>query len=328
MSNSTLAAIKKKVRRLTASPSVNQLSESDLEDYIDTFYEIDLPSHLKTWNLHDKMVFYTKPNEDEYAFDTSLYHAVVPPIYIDGYQCFYSNSREEFFRIYPKVTTEQTGSTGDGTTGPYTFTLNSLPVLKRHVTLSVIDTNDDTLTVYDVPSALDNNEGALVDSSDNTTERGTINYVTGAISVTWSNTIPATESIDARFVSYQASRPSAVLFFKDYFVLRPIPDKAYRVEVEVYQKPSQLLSSDDHSGSNAPDVNQWWQYIAFGAAIKILQDRQDMESIQNLMPFFKEQENLILYRTATQQAPERTSTIYTQQLKYPVGGNFGGGSGL
>ncbi len=325
MSDSTLARIKKKVRRLTASPSQNQLTDADLEDYIDTFYEQDFPSHLKVWNLHDKLEFFTVPNEDQYAFDTDLYHAVIPPVYIDGYQSFYSQSREEFFRIYPKLSTEQTGPSGDGSAGPYTFTLNATPVLKRQVTLSVTDTSGATLSASDVPDPLNNNLGTWIDNDTGLALGGSIDYVSGAVSITWTNTIASTETTDVRFNSYQANRPAGMLFFSNYFILRPVPDKVYRVVVDVYKKPSQLLSANDHSATNTPDVEQWWQYIAFGAAIKVLQDRQDMESIQNIIPFFKEQEALVLYRTATQQGPERTATIYTDQMQFPVGNRAFGG---
>jgi len=319
MSLSTLLQIKKKVRRLTASPSPNQLSESDLEDYIDIFYDQDFPSHLKTWNLRNKLEFYTVANEDQYSFDTDLYHSVMPPVYIDGYESFFSSSRDEFFRIYPKINTEQTGPAGDGSAGPYSFTLSSIPVLKRQVTLSVVDTSGVTQIAYDQPQALDNSVGDWIDNATGLPLTGSINYVTGACTITWTNTIASTETINIKTSAYTAGRPSGMLFFNDYFVLRPVPDKVYRVSVEVYQKPSQLLSANDHSDSNVPNIKQWWQYIAFGAAIKVLQDRQDMESIQNLMPFFKEQEALVLYRTATQQADERTATIFTSHLQLPVG---------
>lgn len=326
MSLSTLQQIKTKVRRLTGNPSTNQLSEADLEDYIDTFYEQDFPSHLKTWNLHDTFEFFTEANEDEYPFDTSLYHAVLPPVYVDGFECFYSQSRAEFFRIYPRLVTEQTAATGTGVVGPYTFTLSAVPVLKRQVTISAIDSTGATQSASDVPDSPTSNTGTFVDNiSATSTLNGTINYVTGAVTITFTNAIPATQSIIARTSVYQASRPSAMLFFNNKFILRPVPDKVYRVCVEVYKKPSQLLSANDHSDSNTPDVNQWWQFIAFGAALKVLQDRQDMEAIQNIIPFFEEQKALVMYRTATQQAPERTSTIYTGQLQHPVG-NRGFGS--
>ena len=327
MANSTLAQIKKKVRRLSASPSINQLTESDLEDYIDQFYEFDFPSHLKIWNLYDTLEFYTNPNEDEYTFDTDLYHAVNHPVYIDGYEAFYTQSRDEFFRIYPKLSNEVTGPVGDGSAGPYTFTLSSVPVLKRAVTLSVIDSTGATQSCHDLPDTPVSSTGTFVDNTAPFATLGTIDYVTGIITITWTNTIDAVQTTKASVSSYEPSRPSAMLFFADKFTLRPVPDKVYRVTVNVYKKPSQLLSNDTHSADNEPDVKQWWQYIAFGAAIKILQDRQDMESIQNLMPFFKEQEALILYRTATQQAEERTATIYSQQIGN-TNGAFGGFNGF
>lgn len=311
MSDSTLAAIKKKVRRLTASPSTNQLSDADLEEYIDTFYEQDLPSHLKTWNLHSTATFFTEPNVDEYVFDTEQYQAIVPPVYIDGYQVIYSQSREEFFGYYPFISTAFTGPSGDGSAGPYAFTVSSLPALRGSVVVSAIDTGGAPQIVRDVPQPANNAVGDLVDSDDGVTVRGTINYITGAVSVTFSNTIPATEPVLARYNSYKASRPTAVLLFKDRITLRPVPDKVYMVSYEVYQRPSVLFSTGGHPPGTTPDVAQWWQYIALGAAIKVFQDRQDITGVQSVLPFFKEQEALILYRTATQQASERTQTIYS-----------------
>jgi hypothetical protein len=320
MSTSTLAQIKKKVRRLSASPSINQLTNADLEEYINTFMDQDFPSHLKIWNLNDTLDIYTVANEDQYSFDTTENFSISQPVYVDGYQATYTQSRDEFFRIYPKLITEYTGSSGDGSAGPYTFTISQVPFLKRQVTLSVIDSTGNTQSCHDVPDTLSNSTGTFLDNTSPATSTlsGTINYVTGAVSITWTNTIDASQSIKAKVSNYQASRPNGVMFFKDQITMRPVPDGVYRVTFNVYRKPIQLLDS-----AAGPEVQQWWQYIAFGAAIKILQDRQDMESIQNLIPFFKEQEALVLYRTATQMAEERTATIYSG-----VTGGFGGFNGL
>lgn len=324
MSVSTLAQIKKKVRRLTASPTTNQLSEADLEDYINTFFEQDFPSHLKPWNLYDTMEFYTVPYEDQYIFDTDLYHALNQPVYIDGYNAYYSQDRTEFFNVYPKISTEQTGSVGDGSAGPYTFTLSGTPVLKRAVTLSVLDSTGVYQSCHDVPDTPASNTGTLIDNVSPFSNIGTIDYVTGVTTVTWSNTVDASQSIKANVSQYTASRPNGMLFFNNKMILRPIPDKVYRVTVNVYKKPTTLLGADGLPDNDLnPDVKQWWQYIAFGSAIKVLQDRQDMESIQNLMAFFKEQEALILYRTATQMSGERSATIYSQNNGVVNG--FGGG---
>lgn len=310
MPDSTLAAIRKKVRRLTGSPNISQLTNADLDEYVNVFYEQDLPSHLKLWNLYDTWTFFTTPNEDRYDFPKNDFHAIKQPIYIDGYQSFYTQSREEFFRIYPKVLFEQNASTGTGIAGPYAFTLSNIPVLKRDVTIYAEDAAGNTQTVED------DGNGNLVDAG-TTTIRGTIDYVTGAVSVTFAVAIPATSSIIAKYFPYQASRPDAFLFFYDYITLRPVPDAVYRITAEVFIKPSQLLANNPTA---IPDIEQWWQLIALGAARKVLQDRLDNESLLSIEPFFNEQMNLVMYRTATQLASQRVATIYTEQLQYPVGG--------
>lgn len=310
---STLAQIKTKARRLTASPSINQLSEADLEQYIDAYYEQDFPAEFKLQSLRSSYVFFTKPNEDQYALDTDVNFNVTPPAYIDNNEAFFSQSEQAFYRMYPRSIVEFTGSTGDGLiAGPYSFTLSPVPVLKRNVNLSVVDVTGNTLTCYDKPDPSNNVLGTWIDADSGLALAGSINYVTGAITITWTNTIPTTSSIKARFSPYTASRPNSMLFYQNNFILRPVPDKAYRVSIESYTRPSILLSSD----SLSPDIKQWWQLIAVGAAVKILEDRQDIESIQNIMPLLQKQEALAVYRSATQQAPDRTSTIYEDDTNY------------
>jgi hypothetical protein len=320
--------IKTKVRRLTNTPSSNQLSDTDLDEYIDAFVEFDFPSALKIWNLHDKYEFFTEPFNDTYSFDTKLFHALVQPVYVDGFQATYSQSRNDFFNIYPEISTQVTGTTGDGSLGPYTFTIANRPFMKRQVEVYAIDTANVQQIAYDVPQVNDNYVGDLfIGNQDDQTPSGlacgTVNYVTGEVTIQFPNTIPGENNIYAKISSYQPSRPCAMLFFNNTMTLRPVPDQVYRVSVEVYKKPSQVLAMDD--SDNDPNLLQWWQYIAFGAALKVLEDRQDMESIGNLMPLFKAQEALVLYRTAVQQAQERTATIYSSQLWIPYG-PFGFGS--
>ena len=73
----------------------------------------------------------------------------------------------------------------------------------------------------------------------------------------------------------------AVLFYDDAFIFRPVPDQPYRAQVQVYIQPTQLLEE------GSPQLYEWWQYIAYGAAKKIFEDRTDFESVQTLMPEFK-----------------------------------------
>lgn len=317
---STLQDIKTKVRRLTASHNTNQLSESDLEQYINTFYESDLPAHLKLWKLRDKYTFFTEPNEDRYQVDTGLYNTFQQPLYIDGNEAQYTQSQTEFYRLYPKQNHEETLGAGDGSAS-YAFTLSKTPMAKRLVSITAVDGSGNQQV------AQDDGDGGFTDPNNVNADgipaglTGSIDYVTGALTITFPQVIPTTSNIIARTVPYTASRPRTLLYFQDYFLVRPIPDKAYRIELNMYRKPTDLLAS----AGGDPEINQWWQFIALGAAIKVLQDRQDVDSIANISPFFEEQRQLVLQRTAKQNTQQRVATIYTDQAQgYPSHlGNWG-----
>jgi hypothetical protein len=110
-----------------------------------------------------------------------------------------------------------------------------------------------------------------------------------------------------------------MLFYDTKFTIRPVPDKAYPVQIEVDVRPTELLLANE-----SPDLEQWWQYIAYGASKKIFEDRMDLDSVQMIMPELKLQERLCLRSTLTLQANERTVTIYTQGKSYGFG-FFGSG---
>jgi hypothetical protein len=76
--------------------------------------------------------------------------------------------------------------------------------------------------------------------------------------------------------------------------------------MEVDVQPLELLSS-----GAVPKLAEWSQYIAYGAAKKIFEDRMDMDSVQMIIPEFKEQEAMALRTTLAQQCNERTQTIYS-----------------
>jgi len=314
----TLVKIRRKVRRLTATPSALQLPDSEIDEYIDTYYEQDMPAELKLWNLHETYTFYTSPNEDRYTLPVNSILGVNPPVYIAGYQSFYTQSREQFFRLYPIDEYEEDLGSGDASAGPFSFTLSNTPVLRRSFYASALDSNDVTQTLVDIP--VTESTGNLVADGTTTPAVGTINYDTGAVTMTFSDTIPASSTIRGSYLPYEPSRPTAMLFYDDYFLLRPVPDRAYKVVIEAYLKPTQLLDADNDS----PDLAQWWQLIAFGAALKVLEDRQDTETLATLIPRYDEQKQLALHRTILQQTPERTATIYTEQVTNLLGNPYRG----
>lgn len=316
MASATLSNIRTKVRRLTRSPSASLLSNTEIDFYVNTFIAWDFPEHLRLKGLRTTLTWYTKANVDTYTTTTTVatdplynfknkYITIHEPIYIAGYRSFYTQSREQLFNIYPLATYIKQVGLGDGLESTFTGTLNNKPFLANNVLFNSIDTNGVTMSYKDVP--IDSSYGALVNT---TTEAlaGTVYYLTGVFTITFINPPAASAKVNAQTVPYQPARPVAVCFYHDTFTLRPVPDQAYAVNMEAYVQPTELMDSTD-----TPDYGEFWQYIAIGAAKKIFEDRSDMESVQKIMPIFKEQEELINRRTIVQQSNERSATIYTGQ---------------
>lgn len=330
-----LAAIRRKVRRLTRSPSEQQISDAEIEEYIATFMLYDFPAHIKTFSLRKKFDFVLSPfratynGEPEFDFTRQNYLdtaglgfinqlvAIHQPMYVDGRQIYLSQSQEEFRNIYPQISTSQLISTTDGATLTFSGTARNTPILPTTVVVS-FDIADDIFSDFvlaDNPTGV--TDGNLSDL--NTVTMGTINYQTGVFSIDYTpvGPPPAGGTLRLQYYSYEAGRPQAALWFDNKFTFRPVPDRAYLVEVEADVKPEKLLLD-----IGEPEVQQWWQYIAYGAAKKIFEDRSDLESVQKIMPEFKKQENLVLRRTIVNQTKERSSTIYSQQtsnISYPWG---------
>jgi len=333
MATTTLAEIRKKVRRLTRSPSENNLTTAELDQYINTFILYDFPQHIRIYNLRSTFIFYTQPNVDTYETETTdvndaLYDfnnkviAVHPSVYISGYPVTYTQNKDVFYGNWPKYNqiTNQI-AVGDGTTGPFTGTITGSPFLQNNVIITTIGANNEAMTVVDYPT---NNEVGVLSYPNITTvatNLGSINYLTGAFSVTFPNNTVSGNVITSEVVPYQTGRPTTILFYDQKFTVRPVPDKAYPVEMQVDIRPTELLGQDQE-----PNLQQWWQYIAYGAAKKVFEDRMDMDSVAQIMFEFKKQEQLVLSATSTVLANERTSTIYTRKTQWNYGwyGPFGG----
>jgi len=322
MATTTLDTIKTKVRRITRSLSTSQISDAELEQYINTFVLYDFPETLRLFNLRSTFSFYTAPNIDTYSTTTAVatdplynfkqkYITIHEPVYIAGYRAFFCQSREQFYNIYPQTDSIQSiGTTGNGVTTIFTGTLSAKPVLRNSVVFSSIDINGNGVTLIDNPTALAVT-GDLIVPNAPLVSRGTINYVTGVWNVDFPIAPAAGATINTQTLPYVAARPLAVLFYDGTFTVRPIPDQPYKVSMEVYVRPTELLAA-----GQSPELEEWWQYISWGTSKKIFEDRMDRESIDAIMPSLKEQEVLILRRTLIQQSNERTATIYTEQAGF------------
>lgn len=109
--DSTLIAIRKKVRRLTNSTGQSSLTDADLDQHINTFYNQDFPYAIKVDQMRQVYTFFTRPYIDRYPIDVNYYQGVRSPAYFDGAQGSLFKDRTQFFNLYPKIGTKfQIGS--------------------------------------------------------------------------------------------------------------------------------------------------------------------------------------------------------------------------
>ncbi|MGJ0429583.1 hypothetical protein [Methylobacter sp.] len=318
MANSTLQAIRTKIRRITGSLSANQVSDADIDEYVNTFIAYDFPEELRLFTLRVTLTWWCDPFIDEYNTDATAsvpqlvnynqnYITTHPPMYCAGYKLLYTQSREEFFNYWPFTNAIQMIASGDGVTTNFVGTLTSgVPVLRNNVTFASIDANNNGLEVHD------DGLGNLVEGT-NPAPVGTINYVTGAYNFTYSTPPGPSQQVNSETFPYTTGRPTTMLYYANKFTLRPVPNQPYPIIMEAYKRPTQLLQA-----GSSPELEQWWQYIAYGGALKLLQDQANYERAAEIMPEFHKQELLVLRRTTQQLSNERSMTIYTQQAN--IGG--------
>jgi hypothetical protein len=150
---------------------------------------------------------------------------------------------------------------------------------------------------------------------------GTVNYVTGQFTFTLPTPLQSGTELTVWVSQYQTGRPYCILFWNNFFQIRPVPKLCHKIEIEVYMTPVQFMKTTD-----SPILNQWVQYISFGVSMEILRQRQDIEGVENLREGFLRQEALVLERQGVDEINNRNKTIFagTQQN---LGWNDGWNSG-
>lgn len=348
---STYDQIEQKVRRLTASAGESALTSADIQQYINTYYSQDFPYSIKTDQMRSVYTFFTEPYRDRYPLDVNFNQGVRAPMYVEGIQGSFYKDRQQFFSIWPRFPTRFQPISGDGITQSFSFTIPG-PFLSQEVVLGGVGTNGEPISVNDdgngnllfklpnpstsnppvyttpatpaIPGMPNQNEGnpGLI----NNTYVGSVDYVTGLFTIDFSlaNVTPALGTQMTLWVSqYQTGRPYCLLFWNNEFTIRPVPKLIHKVEIETYLTPVQFLQSTD-----SPIINQWWQLIAIGAAIKVLEDRQDMEGVENLAVLFDRQEALVLERQGVEELFVPNYTLFNSaQQSYGFGGAGLGGIG-
>lgn len=301
------------------------LTNDDIDIAINTAYSQDMPADIKSTLFKEVVEVFTVPNVDRYALSGTLaantgpntYESVRGPIYVEGREGNFYKDRGQFYSNWPRTTSLDTSLTGDGATTSFSITLPA-PVLQREMTIGIIVAG--LGQSYKDDGDLGGTGTGIIQQIGTTVNSGSIVYKTGVLTLNFPTAPDSGTQITIWYYNYSASRPFAVMYWKDELVVRPVPDRAYKIEVEAYKYPVQFTQETD-----TPILKQWWQYIALIGAVKILEDRQDTESIENLVPLVDRQEKLIRNRMANDQIGQRNTTIYEGSIEgtnIPFFGNY------
>lgn len=333
-SNQTVAFIRQTVRELTASPGENQLTTAYLDQTLNNFYSSDFPYAIKLDQMRSVYTFYTQPYVDRYPLDVNFNQGVRAPVYVEGVQGTFFKDRNEFYNMWPRWPTKFNSIQGDGVTATFTFTIPG-PFLANNVVIGGTATGGNAIAVSDdgignlqlkVPNPVVSvpvqtlnppvpgmyNRNTANPGLTTSINIGTVNYVTGVFAITFPvGYIPAVPTqqypdVNIWVSQYSPGRPYSVLFWNNYFEIRPVPKLIHKIEVETYLTPVQFMLSTD-----SPILNQWATYLSYGTAIEILRRRQDMAGVANLMEGFKRQEALVLERQGTEEIGQRNSNIFS-----------------
>lgn len=288
-----LSRIREKVRMISGRLSTSEMSNDEVDQYINEYFEYTFPSQVKL--ERNKVVYelFTEQNKQEYEAPEG-YLGFEPPASIDKQGIYWYQSWRLFEKQNPQNVQRLTVGTGDGSSSSFTSSTNIIPILPGSLYLS-----DGVEYFQDLNTAYTTDDVTITGSLGGS---ATINYSSGAISVSF-NTPPIDgQDIECSFINYVAGRPTSVLWNENKFKFYPVPDRAYRFRVQTYSlntvlKSDGTLAASFTNGSDEPLLNQWGPCIAYGAARNILGDNGDMESLSQITVLHEQQLALVLRRT-------------------------------
>lgn len=234
-----LGQIISKVRNVTGTPSQDQLTDTAITDYINTYYTFTMPFELKEQINLQPFNFQTLANQDVYTF-TGLTQTEQPMAYADGFPLIFYSDRDIFFQDWPQQYASDNIATGTGALTQFSGTTGSFPVIQRTFvitdgtqiltdspnpgtisqglnfgngttgpytgTLSYFPIQPGTFVATNLVEIFtDNGNGTLTGNAGGT---GTINYTTGAYSMTFNASFTSAVQITS---TYSVATGSGIL---------------------------------------------------------------------------------------------------------------------
>lgn len=285
MASWNLGDIRQKVRQVTGRFSTRDLSNSQLDNYINRYYQYTFPAEVKLEKKHVYYTFQTVANQPTYTVPDTTYTNFEPPVTANNLDMLWYQNPDTFFENNPLQYTFLEPWTGDGSTVTFTTTVTGFPIYPA--TLTITDTVE---TFQDTNETYTTSDVTITGSASGT---ATINYSTGSVSVTF-NSAPANgQLIYLNYVQFQAGRPQAILLFNSQFQLYPVPDQVYLIKMKAWAIVTPLTNATD-----TPDLEEWGPAIAYGAARDIFSDYGENDAYVETTALYREQIDYILTRTA------------------------------
>ncbi len=361
MAIANLQSIILKVRKLAGLGTTNQYSDAQIIDYINSFYLYDFPAQFRSLQLLDKYTFNTIRGIDTYPFNFQHYTTVQMPCYCAKREIKLFQDPWSFFGVNFNWQSIENFAYGDGTTDNsglgYSGTTTASPILRSVWNNPIVKTPTAPTTPYfptppepdftnsTIASRVQNilitanvalgNTLNVVDDGDGNLigdcTAGTIDYDTGAVTgLIFTQAVPAGNNINIQYNPQTLSVPLSIMYFQNQFTLRPVPDKGYTIELMAWRTPIQALlgtqNPDSINYNGIPELLEWWETLAVGAAKKIYEERLDSDGIALMDKQLSERYALNETRTYAQIGKRQIQTIFTDQLTYSYGaGNFGFG---
>jgi len=182
------------------------------------------------------------------------------------------------------------------------------------VWITAIGSDGSNIVVTDSGQYLSTNQGygMLINQSGTALSGGysitsnSVNYASGVVNVNFPIAPATGTNINVDSYFFEQGIPRAILFQNNCLQIRPPPNTQYLVEIGAYLSPAAFLNT-----AQAIPFGYMAEYIARGAARKILSDTGDVEQFMFYEPLFREQETLVWKRSQRQFTANRTGTIFS-----------------
>jgi hypothetical protein len=132
--DSTVAFIRRKIRRLTASSGESTLTTASIDEYLNNALLNDFPYAIKIDQMRSVYTFFTEPYRDRYPLDVNYNQGVRGPMYVEGIQGSLSKDREQFYNLWPRFPTKFQQSPDETTTLTGTITGIAQPTSPAEIT--------------------------------------------------------------------------------------------------------------------------------------------------------------------------------------------------